>query len=108
MMKRTAFVCVTALAMLAACSKPTPPQESADGKAAVASATGPATAPAIDRARMAEGMLSLIDTGPQCQAFRAELEQAGKSVAGPADANDLSQIVVKAHQAGCSTTPKQP
>jgi hypothetical protein len=57
---------------------------------------------------MAEGMLSLIGTGPQCQAFRAELEEAGKSVAGPADANDLSQIVVKAHQAGCSTTPKQP
>ena len=57
---------------------------------------------------MAEGMLSLIGTGPQCQAFRAELEQAGKSASGPADANDLSQIVVKAHQAGCSTTPKQP
>ncbi len=53
-------------------------------------------------------MLSLIGTEPQCQAFRAELEQAGKSAAGPADANDLSQIVVKAHQAGCSATPKQP
>jgi hypothetical protein len=57
---------------------------------------------------MAEGMLSLIGTEPRCQAFRAELEEAGKSAAGPANADDLSQIVVKAHQAGCSATPKQP
>jgi len=104
MMKRTALVGVMAMTVLAACSKSTPPEAPAD-----AAATPPAkAAPSIDRAKMAAGLLDLLDTAPQCQSFRDRLDEAGKTPADvPLDVDTMNQIVAAAHAAGCSKKSMQ-
>lgn len=93
-----------ALVILAACSKTAPPQEAAD-----AAAPPPAkAAPSIDRAKMAAGLLELLDTAPQCQSFRDQLDEAGKTPADvPLDVDTMNQIVAAAHAAGCSKKSMQ-
>ena len=90
-----------AITMLAACSKSTPPEAPADA------ASPPAkTAPNVDRAKMAASLLDLLDTAPQCQSFRDQLEKAGRTPADvPLDIDMMGQIVADAHAAGCSRKP---
>ena len=101
MTKRTGLLALVVLAMLAACSKsPTP------DKPSVADAAKAAPPPAMDPAQKAAGLLTLIDTAPQCQGFRTELETAGK--APNATGAELNAIVAKAGAAGCTTKPGTP
>jgi hypothetical protein len=104
MMKRTALAGVMAMTVLAACSKSTPPEAPAD-----AAATPPAkAAPTIDRAKMAAGLIDLLDTAPQCQSFRDRLEEAGRTPADvPLDVEMMNQVVADAHAAGCSKKSAQ-
>ena len=99
MIERTALVGVMAITMLAACAKSTPPEAPAD-----AAASPPArTAQNVDRAKMTASLLDLVDTAPQCQSFRDQLEKAGRTPADvPVDINMMGQIVAAAHAAGCS------
>jgi hypothetical protein len=123
MMKRTGLLGVIVLAMLAACSKTPPPEKASVAEAARAAATKAAVtdgeqeapppaaprtdaappAPAISPARKAAGLLALIDTAPQCQAFRTQLETAGQSPTSTGD--ELNTIVAKAGEAGCTKKP---
>jgi hypothetical protein len=119
MMKRTGLLSVIAVAILAACAKSPPPasvEDAAKAKAAVAAADNeeapPAPAPeaqaappAMDRSEKAAGLLTLIDTAPQCQSFRAQLEEAAKVPADSPQAVDMNQIVASAHAAGCGKKP---
>jgi hypothetical protein len=96
-----------ALAMLTACSKqaPTPPVADDDEVEPVAKVKAPPPLPSMSRADFAAGLLVLIDTAPQCQPFRAQLEQAGSASTdplSPEDRNGMNKIVADAHAAGCS------
>jgi PBP1b-binding outer membrane lipoprotein LpoB len=105
MMNRTTLAGLLAFALLlAACSKQAPaPAPAADEAAAPAVAAQPEPhAPNYDRAAMATGMLSLIDTAPQCQTFRDQLEAAGKTPADQPLAVEPSAIVAQANDAGCA------
>ena len=104
MMSKARLAGVMALAILAACSNSTPPEAPAD-----AAATPPAkAAPNIDRAKMAAGLIDLLDTAPQRQSFRDQLEQAGKTPAdAPVDVETMNQVVAAAHAAGCSKKSAQ-
>ena len=105
MTNRTTVVGLVALGLLvAACSKQAPaPATATDEEAAPPVAAQPEPhAPNYDRAAMATGMLSLIDTAPQCQTFRDQLEAAGKTPADQPLALEPSAIVAKANEAGCA------
>ena len=108
MMKRTGLMCVIAVAVLAACSK-APQQAAAPAADAAttppAATTEPAPPPALDRAKKAEGLLTLIDTAPQCQTFRTQIEEAAKAPADSVTPVDMNQIVADAHAAGCGKKP---
>jgi predicted Zn-dependent protease len=127
MMKRTGLLGVIVLALLAACSKTSPPDKTSVAEAAKAASTAAAVtdseqeapppptapqadtappAPAIDPAQKAAGLLALIDTAPQCQTFRTQLETAGKSPTSTGA--ELNAIVAKAGEAGCTKKPGTP
>jgi hypothetical protein len=57
-------------------------------------------------AQKAAGLLALIDSAPQCQSFRTQLEEAGKSA--NSTGADLNAIVAKANEAGCTKKPGTP
>ena len=106
MTKRTILVGVMAFAMLAACSKQAPPEQHVDEEAIAPAADGPQLPPpALDRSEKAAGLLTLIDASPQCEPYRAQLEEAGKTPADVPLPVDMNQIVARAHQAGCSRKP---
>ena len=107
MTNRTTLVGLVAFGLLvAACSRqaPAPAVPAADEKAAApAVAAQPEPhAPNYDRAAMATGMLSLLDTAPQCQTFRDQLEAAAKAPADQPLALEPSAIVAQANEAGCA------
>jgi hypothetical protein len=105
MTNRTTLVGLVALGVLvAACSKQAPaPAPANDEEAAPAVAAEPEPAvPTYDRAAMATGMLVLIDTAPQCQTFRDQLETIARTPADQPLAVEPSAIVAKANEAGCA------
>jgi hypothetical protein len=105
MMKRTTLVGLAVLGLLAAgCSKPSPaPAPAADDESAATAAAQPEpAAPTYDRAKMATGMLVLIDTAPQCQTYRDLLEAAARTPADQPLALEPSAIVAQANEAGCA------
>ena len=105
MTNRTTLVGLVALGVLgAACSKQAPaPAPATDGEAAPAVAAEPVPhAPNYDRAAMATGMLVLIDTAPQCQTFRDQLETIARTPVDKPLAIEPSAIVAKANEAGCA------
>jgi hypothetical protein len=126
MMKRTGLLGVIVLAMLASCSRTPPPEKTSVADAAKAASNAAAVtdseqeappptapqadaappAPAIDPAKKAAGLLTLIDTAPQCQTFRTQLETAGKSP--NSTGSELNAIVAKAGEAGCTKKPGSP
>jgi len=73
-----------------------------------ASSAAPAPAPAReatkpeDPAKLAASLLQLIDTAPQCEPFRARLEDAGRATPDAAPSMDaMNKIVSEAYDAGC-------
>lgn len=100
----TALVGVIVLATLAGCAKKSPTDETAADKAAQPSAETKALPPKQSHAEKAAGLLMLIDTAPQCQQFRDQLEAAGRTPDDQPLSNDsMSMIVAEAYKAGCST-----
>jgi hypothetical protein len=109
MNKVTALVGVAVLAMLAGCAKQDAPPAQDDDEDVGAAPTqaqpaGPRPDTQIDRAKTAAGMMVLIDPAPQCQQYRDELEAKG---ATRGSVNELSEIVVQAHRAGCGKKKQQ-
>ena len=105
MTNRTVVAVWLAVGLLAAgCSRQTPaPAPADDEEAAAAVVAQPEPhAPTYDRAAMSTGMMSLIDTAPQCQTFRDQLEAAGKTPADQPLALEPSAIVAQANDAGCA------
>lgn len=109
MTKRTSLLGVMMLAMLAACSKQAPPEQPAEANAVPPPVAPPPDEPVpIERAQKVAGLLTLIDTRPECEKFRTQLEDAGKVLTvNPmqSDVNKMNQIVADAHAAGCSRKP---
>ena len=102
MTKRLALVGVMTLAMLAACSKqaPPPPADDDEAEPAAREATPPPP-PKMSREDMAKSLLDLIDTAPQCQQFRTQLEDGSKAPPEQVSTDDLNRIVAQAYAAGC-------
>jgi hypothetical protein len=107
MTNRTTLVALAVLGLLvAACSKqaPAPAPVAADEEAAAAAAQPP-PAPTYDSAevaRMATGMLVMIDEAPQCQAFRDQLQAIANAPADAPPSVAPSAIVAQANEAGCA------
>ena len=111
MTKRNSVAGVLALVMLAACSKPAPAPSVEDTNKDVAPAAAPqpeTPQPSMGPADYPTKLLSMIDTAPQCQPFRAELEEAARVQSSdplPVDMNKVNEIVARAHAAGCGRKP---
>ncbi len=111
MTKRLAVTGVLALAMLAACSKPAPAPSVEEQDKEVAAAVVPPPEPpqtSMGPADYPTKLLPMIDTAPQCQPFRAELEEAARVQSSdplPVDMNKVNEIVARAHAAGCGRKP---
>ena len=111
MTKRLALAGAVALAMLAACSKPAPAPTVEDEEEAAAAAVAPQAEPpkpSMGPADYPSQLLPFIDTKPECQPFRTQLEEAGKVQSTdplPVDMNEVNQIVAKAAEAGCYRKP---
>ena len=92
--------------LLAACSKQAPAPVAADEATAPAAVAQPEpAAPTYDSAtmaRMATGMLVMIDDAPQCQAFRDQLQAIANAPAGAPPSVAPSAIVAQANEAGCA------
>jgi len=102
MNKLTVLVGMTALALMAGCAKKEAPQAQEEDEVASATATQPEPAAAKpvaeDRSKPAAAMLALMDSSPQCQQYRDQLETMGKT---PGSIDELSGVYVQAHKAGC-------
>jgi hypothetical protein len=99
---RTASLGVLLLACVAACSPKSPPAESGAAPATPPAAPPAQVTPTVDRGAKAAGMMELLDTAPNCQSFRDQLEAAGKTPADQPLQTEMSQIVAQAHRAGCT------
>jgi hypothetical protein len=109
MNRGTVLVGITALAVLVACAKKEMPQAQAEDDEDV-STTATQVQPAApqpkpkDQSRAAASMMTFIDPSPRCQQYRDELE-AKKGT--PATDDEMSEIFVRAHQAGCGKKKQQ-
>jgi len=107
MTNRASLLGLVVLALLAACSKQAPPPAPAaeDEESAPATAVQPTPAPTYDSAKMAKmatGMLVMIDEAPQCQTFRDQLQAIANAPAGAPPSVAPTAIVVQANEAGCA------
>ena len=107
MIKKTALTGLIALAFLAAaCSKqqapPTAVQDDEEEVTTAAPAPASQPEPSTDYAGQATGMMSLLSSAPECQAYRDELQAIADAPAGTTPAREPSLIVAAAHDAGCS------
>jgi hypothetical protein len=111
MTQRIALLGVITLAMLAACSKQAPPQPPAETNAVPPPVAAPAPVDEpipVERAQKATGLLTLIDTRPECETFRTQLEDAGKVLTDKpmqSDIDKMNQVFADAHAAGCTRKP---
>ena len=90
------------LVMLAACSKPAP-DDAGKQQASPAAAAEPAK-PKVGRSEYVNGVLGTIDTTPQCQPFRDQLEQlrdASSDALSSDEMNQANEIAGKSYAAGC-------
>ncbi len=107
MTNRMAWLGLLALALLAACSKQAPPPATtaADDEKTAPAAAPPPPAPTYDSAKvakMAAGMLVMIDDAPQCQTFRDQLQALADAPADAPPSVAPSAIVAQANEAGCA------
>ena len=101
MNRAIALAGLLSLVMLAACSKPAP--DDAGKQASPAAAAEPAK-PKVGRSEYVNGVLGTIDTTPQCQPFRDQLEQvrnASSDELSSAEVNQANEIAGKSYVAGC-------
>lgn len=104
-------------AALAGCSRQEPEAAPPATTAPAASAAGEDSmavprdesmklAPAEEKssAEQAQTLLQFIEDKPECQPFRAQLEQAAQAPAGQAVALDMGQLMDDAFKAGCQKT----
>jgi hypothetical protein len=106
---------IAALALLTGCSKPAAPppaaatsadsEDSLDRPAPQARLTLPAK-PQKTQAEQAATLLQFIDTRPECQPFRAPLEQASAAPAGATVELNAGEIMDQAFKAGCQKGPR--
>jgi hypothetical protein len=108
MTNRTTLLALVMIGLLvAACSRqaPAPAPIAADEETAPAATAQPEPAPTYDSAttaRMATGMLVMIDDAPQCQTFRDRLQAIADAPAGSPPSVAPSAIVAQANDAGCA------
>jgi len=97
---------IAALALLAGCSKPAAPAPEATTSTDSAAPATPAPValpakPQKSYAEQAATLLQFIDTRPECQQFRAPLEQASAASAGATVELNMGEIMDQAYKAGC-------
>ncbi len=101
---------IAALALLAGCSKPAVPEpaaatnEDSMERAAPQEPALPAK-PQKTPAEQAATLLQFIDDRPECQQFRAPLEQASAAPAGTTVELNMGEIMDQAYKAGCQKGP---
>jgi hypothetical protein len=102
---------IAALALLTSCSKPAGPppaaatsEDSTDRPAPQAPVAVPAK-PQKSQAEQAATLLNFIDARPECQQFRAPLEQASAAPAGATVELNMGEIMDQAYKAGCQRGP---
>jgi hypothetical protein len=102
---------IAALALLTGCAKPAVPPpaatsnaDSTNGAAPQAQAALPAK-PQKSVAEQAATLLEYIDSRPECQPFRAPLEQASASPQGAPVELNMAEIMDQAYKAGCQKGP---
>lgn len=113
-MKITSLVLLTgiaAVALLTGCSKPAAPppaattnEDSTNGAAPREQVRLPAK-PQKSTAEQAATLLQLIDSRPECQPFRAPLEQVSASPQGAPVELNMAEIMDQAYKAGCQKDP---
>jgi hypothetical protein len=103
---------IAALALVTGCSKPAAPppaaatsDDSLDRPAPQVPVTLPAK-PQKSQAEQAATLLQFIDTRPECQPFRAPLEQASAAPAGATVELNMGEIMDQAYKAGCQKGPR--
>ncbi len=102
---------IAALSILTGCSKPAAPPPAATTSESSKSVTAPersVAAPAKPQkssAEQAATLLKFIDTRPECQQFRAPLEQASASPQAATAELNMAEIMDQAYKAGCQTGP---
>jgi hypothetical protein len=102
---------IAALALLAGCSKPAVPGPAAatdDDRVERAAPPAPVALPPEPQkssAEQAATLLQFIDARPECQQFRAPLEQASAAPAGQAVELNMAEIMDQAYKAGCQKGP---
>jgi hypothetical protein len=102
---------ITALTLLTGCSKPAVPEPAAatnEDRMERATPQAPVAMPAQPqktRAEQAARLLQFIEDRPECQPFRAPLEQASAAPAGAAVELNMGEIMDQAYKAGCQKDP---
>jgi hypothetical protein len=94
---------IAALAMLTGCSKPAEPPPAAT--TTEDSADRSAAPPPPSYSEKAATLLKFIDARPECQPFRAPLEQASAAPARATEELNMVEILEQAHKAGCQKDP---
>jgi hypothetical protein len=102
---------VAALALLTGCSKPAAPPPAATTSEVGTDRAGPQTPTAVPAkpqksvAEQAATLLQFIDNRPECQQFRAPLEQASAAPSGTTVDLNMGEIMDQAYKAGCQKGP---
>jgi len=101
---------IAALALLTGCAKPAAPEPAATTSedSAARPPQTPDTLPAKPQASNAEQaatLLQFIDARPECQPFRAQLEQASAAPVGATVDLNMGEIMDQAYKAGCQKGP---
>jgi hypothetical protein len=103
---------IAALALLAGCSKRAAPEPAAatdedrvERAAAPQAPVAPPAKPQKSPAEQAATLLKFIDDRPECQQFRAPLEQASAAPAGATVELNMGEIMDQAYKAGCQRGP---
>ncbi len=102
---------IAALALLAGCSKPAVPEPAAATnedrmeRAAPQAPVAPPAKPQKTPAEQAATLLQFIEDRPECQQFRAPLEQASAAPAGATVELNMGEIMDQAYKAGCQRGP---
>lgn len=101
---------IAALVLVSGCSKPAAPEPAAtrteDGEIRKPQQNvQPPAEPQKSPAEQAATLLQFIDDRPECQAFRAPLEQASAAPAGQAVELNMGEIMDQAYKAGCQKGP---
>jgi hypothetical protein len=102
---------IAALVLLTGCSKPAAPEPAAAtsevrlDRAAPQAPVAPPAKPQKSHAEQAATLLQYIDARPECQQFRAPLEQASATPAGATVELNMGEIMDQAYKAGCQKGP---